>query len=149
MESERIVFVEFYPTPKRSTRAYEVITRKFVEGRGGRPGYIDYNWYDCAYMKDGTLIYNCSGGGGLNAEDTCPVRGPYWVDKSITVPPNDHRRVKRLPRHLREWPPAELHAIEARVVHCSKCGNVPDYGYCDVPCEHLTLDTDLEEWVEV
>lgn len=144
-EKETIIFVEFFSKPKRPLKPFDVITLVEVPPRYGRPGYQIFHYYDCAFMKDGTIIFDMSGFGGLPDDTAYVCRGPWWAVSWLNVEDNGQRRVKRLPKSLRQWPPD---GIEARIVECPKCGFLPDDNYCGSPCEHLVWHVQEEEWVE-
>lgn len=146
-EKEEVVCVEFWPLVTRSLKPYEIVTVHVEPSRGGRPRYQQYRWYDCAFMGDGTLIFDLSGVGGLVNNQVHVTRGPYWATRGLRVMEHGERKVRRLPQRLLIWPPMDGNAIEARIVECAMCGWVADDGWCESPCEHLAWNYADEEWV--
>lgn len=147
-EPERVIFVEFWPGSRR-LRPFEVVTEVAVSARSGRPAYTTYHWYDCAAQKDGTIIYDMSGSGGL-VDGACYVtRGPWWAARGLGVRHQGERRIARLPVALRKWPPEN--SVEAAMVECPTCGWLSDEdftgsGYEPI-CPHMRWDPADEKWV--
>ena len=139
MNEETIVFVEFWPAPTRPLVPFSVMT---VDAKGS------YSEYDCAPMKNGNLIYDMSGA-GLTGYDAYVTRGPWWATNDVSVRNHGERRVRRLPKRLRQWPPKD--AVEAKIADCPTCGFVPDEGDWPEdgyrPCPHLKWDDRFSEWV--
>lgn len=151
MSKEEVVFVEFWPSPKRPLEPYEVITLVHEPPRGGRPGYDVYHWYDCAVANDGTLIYEMSGAGGLMNHEMFATHGPWWAKVGLPVKHNGQRRIKRLPARFHQWPPPGEKSVEARIVDCPTCGWIPDEGDDSDGveiCPHLEWSEEHFEWIQ-
>ena len=149
-QRETIVFVEFWPKAKGRLRPFQVVTLELVPSKSGRPGYSNYNWYDCAVMNDGTLIYDQSGCGSL--DKAYVTRGPWWAARGINVEHHGERRVTRLPKSLRTWPPSGIDAVEAGIVDCPECGYLPDDGAIwpddeNRICPHLEWNEEYQGWM--